>query len=129
MSVYLNAIDAFIFVIESHENLSANEKILSDLKKFADNLPEDNDEIVDNIIQIWLKADESRNDLFRAYQAQLKTQPSTIDYYDKAYMFGHDDVDEEEQSKILKSGKEKLHNSIYRLCDHTVKKDQNAEPK
>lgn len=129
MSIYANAIETFIHVIESQKDLLTNQGI-SDLKKFANDLPEENEEIA-NKIELWLKADESRSKLFQAYLDELKAQPGTIDLYEKIQMFGHDDEDEEdeEQPERAKSRKPMLQNSIDNICKHAAQKDQNPQYK
>jgi hypothetical protein len=127
MSVYANAIDTFIRVIETKEDLIINGGLLADLQEFGEELPEENEDIVNKILE-WFKADESRSELFQAYLNELKAQPATIDLYEQTQMFGHDDDEKQEKKvKTPRPRKPMLQNSIANIGKHSNTKSNNPE--
>jgi hypothetical protein len=126
MSVNVNAIDTFIDVIKAQEDLIINGGLLADLRELGDELPEEDEKIVSKILE-WLKADESRSELYQAYLSELEAQPPIIDLYEQTQMFGHD----EDEEKIDRPRRRKplLQNSIANIGNKAVNKDNNSNNK
>ena len=79
MSIYENSIKAFIQVIESKSDLISHQDWV-ELHQLASNLPEDAEEISEEI-ENWLQLD-SRNQIYQAYDRQLQQVPSSLSFRD-----------------------------------------------